>query len=445
MSKPPVIGSPSSNKRAGVRQPKIADGANTDSFARGRATDYAAEAERIRDIIGTALVAGTNITIDVDDPGDTITINSTASGALSDGDYGDITVGGSGTTLTIDNDVVTNAKLANVATATFKGRVTAGTGDPEDLTGTQATTLIDLFTSSLKGLVPGSGGGTSNFLRADGTWQVPGGGGNVTTTGSPASGNLTKFSGATSITNGDLSGDVTTSGTLAATIANDAVTYAKMQDISATSRVLGRKTSGAGNTEECTLSDILDFIGSAVQGDILYRGASSWARLAAGTLNFKLISGGASANPSWVGFRGALVHKAADQTGANYSSTTVIAWDSETNGYDTDAIHDNSTNNSRLTVPSGVTRVRLQYAVIGESVAANADFYTGIRKNGSVSGLWYTGTLSDTSSASPRNVGISPVLTVTSGDYFEVELLAVGDSSISIYSAYSFFAMEIIE
>lgn len=77
---------------------------------------------------------------------------------------------------TIANDVVTNAKLANVNTATFKGRVTAGTGDPEDLTGTQATTLLDTFTSSLKGLAPASGGGTTNFLRADGTWTAPGGG-----------------------------------------------------------------------------------------------------------------------------------------------------------------------------------------------------------------------------------------------------------------------------
>lgn len=46
-----------------------------------------------------------------------------------------------------------------------------------------------------------------------------GGAGTVTTSGSPATGNITKFSGATSITNGDLSGDVTTSGTLAATVA----------------------------------------------------------------------------------------------------------------------------------------------------------------------------------------------------------------------------------
>ncbi len=46
------------------------------------------------------------------------------------------------------------------------------------------------------------------------------GAGTVTTTGSPASGNLSKFSGATSITNADLTGDVTTAGTVAATLAN---------------------------------------------------------------------------------------------------------------------------------------------------------------------------------------------------------------------------------
>lgn len=100
---------------------------------------------------------------------------------VGDGDYGDITVSGSGATWTIDNGVVSNAKLANVPTATFKGRVTAGTGAPEDLTGTQATTLLDAFTSALKGLAPASGGGTVNYLRADGTWASPPGAGSVTT------------------------------------------------------------------------------------------------------------------------------------------------------------------------------------------------------------------------------------------------------------------------
>lgn len=97
-----------------------------------------------------------------------------------------------------------------------------------------------------------------------------------------------------------LTGDVTTSaGSVSTAIANDAVTYAKMQNVSAAGRILGRKTSGAGDTEECSLSDVLDFIGSAAQGDILYRGASGWARLAAGTAGQVLSTGGAGADPSW--------------------------------------------------------------------------------------------------------------------------------------------------
>jgi hypothetical protein len=88
-------------------------------------------------------------------------------------------------------------------------------------------------------------------------------------------------------------------GVSTAKIAADAVTYAKIQDISATSRILGRKTAAAGDTEECTLSEVLDFIGSAAQGDILYRGAASWARLGAGTNGHFLQTQGAGANPQW--------------------------------------------------------------------------------------------------------------------------------------------------
>jgi hypothetical protein len=47
---------------------------------------------------------------------------------------------------------------------------------------------------------------------------------------------------------------------------------------SATSKILARKTTGAGPGEECSLSDILELIGSAVQGDGIYRGASGWVR-----------------------------------------------------------------------------------------------------------------------------------------------------------------------
>lgn len=93
---------------------------------------------------------------------------------------GDVTGSGTGTfAATIANNAVTLAKMADIASARILGRVTASTGDPEALTGTQVTTLLDVFTTSLKGLVPASGGGTANFLRADGSWVPPpvGGGG----------------------------------------------------------------------------------------------------------------------------------------------------------------------------------------------------------------------------------------------------------------------------
>lgn len=96
-----------------------------------------------------------------------------ANGGISDGDKGDITVSASGATWTIDAAAVTLAKMANIATQTFIGRTTAATGVPEALTATQATAMLNPFTSALKGLAPASGGGTANYLRADGTWATP--------------------------------------------------------------------------------------------------------------------------------------------------------------------------------------------------------------------------------------------------------------------------------
>lgn len=82
---------------------------------------------------------------------------------------------------------------------------------------------------------------------------------------------------------------------------NGAVTYQKIQDVSTTQRILARKTAGAGIIEEATLSEILDFIGSAAQGDILYRDATGWARLPAGTAGQFLKTLGSGANPNWAG------------------------------------------------------------------------------------------------------------------------------------------------
>lgn len=64
-----------------------------------------------------------------------------------------------------------------------------------------------------------------------------------------------------------LTGDVTGSGTgsFAATIAADAVTYAKIQNVSVTDRLLGRDTVGAGDIEELTIGGGVEFTGTGIQ------------------------------------------------------------------------------------------------------------------------------------------------------------------------------------
>lgn len=65
--------------------------------------------------------------------------------------------------------------------------------------------------------------------------------------------------------------------------------------LSTTNRILGRKTAGAGAVEEVSLSELLDWIGTAARGDLLVRGAAAWSRLAIGTAGQLLKSDGTDA------------------------------------------------------------------------------------------------------------------------------------------------------
>lgn len=65
----------------------------------------------------------------------------------------------------------TGSGTAALATFTAAGRSMAAAADAA-----AQTALLDAVTSGAKGLAPASGGGTANFLRADGSWAAPPGG-----------------------------------------------------------------------------------------------------------------------------------------------------------------------------------------------------------------------------------------------------------------------------
>lgn len=87
---------------------------------------------------------------------------------------GDVTGNGMGTFVTtISPGVVTLGKMAPLAPVSLIGNSGSEGATPQALTGPQATAMLSVFTSTLQGLVPPSGGGTLTFQRADGSWAVP--------------------------------------------------------------------------------------------------------------------------------------------------------------------------------------------------------------------------------------------------------------------------------
>jgi hypothetical protein len=113
---------------------------------------------------------------------------------------------------TIAANAVTNAKLADMGTGTIKGRTTAATGDPEDLSASQVRSLLNV---------------------ADG---------------------------ANAYSHPNHTGDVTSAGDGAQTIAAKAVTLAKMADM-ATDSFLGRDTAGSGAPEVLSIATVKTLLG----------------------------------------------------------------------------------------------------------------------------------------------------------------------------------------
>ncbi|MBA3909837.1 MAG: hypothetical protein C0524_08080 [Rhodobacter sp.] len=103
----------------------------------GQAADPALPAD------GTLWLNTTTGEVKVRSAGATLPVGG-GGGGLSDGEKGDITVSGAGAVWTIDAGAVGLGKLADIATDSFLGRDTAGSGSPEVLTPAQARGILNV-------------------------------------------------------------------------------------------------------------------------------------------------------------------------------------------------------------------------------------------------------------------------------------------------------------
>ncbi len=179
---------------------------------------------------------------------------------------------------------------------------------------------------------------------------------------------------------------------------------------------------------------------TTTEGDIIQRGASADERLAIGTVGQVLaVNSGATAleyvAAGGTAFSGALVEFASSQA-ISSSTDTILIWGAET--YDEGGWHDNATNNTRLTVPSGVTRVRVT-AGYRDASSVGSQFIIRVKKNGA---FFKGGPMQETDTAGGDACSIAtPVIEVVATDYFEVEVFMVSARTIEVDGAV-FFSIE---
>jgi len=138
---------------------------------------------------------------------------------------------------------------------------------------------------------------------------------------------------------------------------------------------------------------------------------------------------------------GALVKKAADETGADYSTATAVAWDAEVR--DTHAIHNNVTNNTRMLAPTGAKRVRLRTTIELANNTANNWVEVRIKKNGAAFD-GQAGQVAETGATTPILSCETAEVAVTGGtDYFEV-FLRTQDTAVDVVAAGSWFELEVV-
>ena len=174
-------------------------------------------------------------------------------------------------------------------------------------------------------------------------------------------------------------------------------------------------------------------------GDVIYAtGSAAVSRLGIGTAGQVLTVNSGATAPQWTtpardAFIGCSLYKSADQS-INNVTTTTITWDLE--HYDTNTFHDNSTNNSRITIPAGYAGKYLIQVTLNWNSNSTSYREARIRLNGST--LLAYSPIQAASSGGVANT-LNVVKSLSVADYIEIqgEQASGGALSISGGNAYS--------
>ena len=172
-------------------------------------------------------------------------------------------------------------------------------------------------------------------------------------------------------------------------------------------------------------------------GDTIYSSSGSTpARLGIGTAGqFLKVNSGATA-PEWATlstsptFVGCRAYASNDQNVAN-STNVIIGFNNE--NFDSNGFHDNSTNNSRMTIPSGYAGKYQVYANLSYEGNTSSNRVVDILKNGSIVATTYSG--QSTTNAFTCQINLAMDLAV--GDYIQVQTSQGSGSTRVVYGSSS--------
>ena len=206
-------------------------------------------------------------------------------GGITDGDKGDITVSSSGATFTIDNDVVTFAKMQNITSNSFLARNSSGTGDIQQLSVSDVLTMLNVESGATgdqtKSEIDALGIAASTAATLATARNIGGvsfnGSANIDLPGVNTSGNQ------------DTSGNAATATKLATARTIAGVSFDGSANISLNNNAI---TNGAGYiTATLTNEQVQDIVGGMVSGNtetgitVTYRDGDGTLDFVVGTLN----------------------------------------------------------------------------------------------------------------------------------------------------------------